>query len=246
MKTLKGLITSVAIASMTLLSYPRDSFAIDCSYGGVIQPPLPIEDGLCIASGTVRTTGSLILDPSSALFYTGGLKLLVREEPNQQFPFVQIPGTLLIPPGGVLGTHPPVLNPVEITAAGAIIMNGGFAFNLWAPTDPITVRAAKGGISLQGDFQNSPFLPTTFMLGDTVKVEATRGNITVNNASFNSIGDSADVSFVAPRGSITFTDTLIVVLKEGSEVGECTFQAKNQQVTFGPGTALFCNARIKK
>jgi hypothetical protein len=246
MKTWKGLIAGVAIASMTLLSHPRNSFAIDCSYGGVITPPLPIDEGVCLASGTVRTTGSLILDPSSWMFFSQGLKLLVREEPNQQFPFVQLPGTLLIPPGGVIGTRVPVLNPVEISAAGAIIMNGGFAFNLWAPTDPITVRAAKGNVDLQGDAQNSPFLPTTFMLGDTVKVEATRGNIIVNNASFNSIGDSADVSFVAPRGSITFTDTLIFVLKEGSEIGECTFQAKNQQVTFGPGTSLFCNVRIKK
>jgi hypothetical protein len=245
MKTWKGLITSIAITAVALISYPRASFAIDCSYGGVIQPPLPIQNGLCIASGTIRTKGSLLVDANSWLFYTQGLKLTVNEEPQQKFPFVQLPGTLLVQPGGVFGTNQPVSNPVQIIAAGAII-NNGFAFNLWAPADPLIVKAAKG-ISLQGNPAGG-FDPSTFMLADTIKVETTRGNITVDNASFLSAGDEADVSFVAPGGNITFTNTTIFVLKSGTDVGTCTFQPKKAggSVNFGPGTALVCFPKIKK
>jgi len=245
MKSLRWYVGCVATVLAASVFYPRASFAVDCSYGGVFQPPLPFVGGVCIASGSLRSRGSLLLDPSSGwMFIEQGLKLSVVEEPQQNFPFVLLPGTLFIPPGGVLGTHQPVLNPVQITAAGAII-NNGYALNLWAPTDPVIVRAAKG-ISFHGD--PVIFDPSTFMLGDTVKVETTSGNISVDNASFVSVGDDADVSFVAPRGNITFTNTTIFVLKNGTEVGVCNFQVKKAggSVTFGAGTGLVCFPKIKK
>jgi hypothetical protein len=247
MKTWKGLIASVAIASMTLLSYPGASFGQDCTYFGAFEPDeLTPENGYCVISGEKDTKGSLIITEDNWLFIKQGLKLAVNEEPNQQFPFVTIPGTLMISPGGAFGTIQPVLNPINITAAGQILNIFG-ALNLWAPTDPVELKAGKG-IELQGAVD--PFDPPSLIVGDTIKLEATRGNILLGGSStvLISIGDAANVTIKAPRGSIATTNTTIAVFKGGSsaELGECVFQAKNQQVFFGPNTNLLCIARIKK
>jgi len=250
MKTWKGLIAGVAIASMTLLSYPGISFGQDCSYPqpsapgvGVFNPPLPSQDGFCVASGSLKTSGSLFVTASNWMFITGGVKLAVNEEPQQGFPFTNLPGSLIITPGGVIGSIAPILNPVEINAVGAINNIAG-AINLWAPTDQIRLKAGKG-ISLQGD--PTLFNPSSLLVGDTVKLETTRGDINLNNnTSIVSLGDAANVALSAPRGKIVLDNTTILVLKNGVEFGECTFQAKDQQVIFGPNTVLGCIPRIKK
>jgi hypothetical protein len=248
MKIWKGLIASVAIASLSLLSYPGASFGQDCTYGGAFKyGELTPENGYCVISGEKDTKGSLIITSANWLFIKQGLNLSVNEEPNQQFPFVTIPGTLLIQPGGTFGTIQPVLNPIKITAAGEIL-NAQGAINLWAPTDPIEVRAGKG-INLQGAV--APFDPPSLFVGDTVKLETTRGNLLLGGSStvLISIGDAANVTLKAPRGSIATSNTTIAVFKGGSsaELGECVFQAKNQQsVFFGPNTNLLCIPRIKK
>src|SRR6266850_394508 len=102
MKTWKGLIASIAIVSLTLISYPGVSFGLDCSYGGVFNPPLPSENGYCVASGSPKTLGSLFIDASSWLFIKQELQLRVNEQPLQGFPFSVIPGSLTMAPGGVL------------------------------------------------------------------------------------------------------------------------------------------------
>jgi hypothetical protein len=177
------------------------------------------------------------------MFVKEGVKLTVNEEPQQGFPFTVIPGSLTVNPGGVIGTIAPVLNPVELIAVGAINNIAG-AINLWAPTDQVRVKAGKG-ISLQGD--PALFDPSSLFVGDTVKLETSRGDINLNNnTSLVSMGDQANVSIAAPRGKILLDNTTILVLKNGVELGECTFQAKNQQVIFGPNTVLGCLPRIKK
>jgi len=244
MRTWKGLITGVAIASMALLSYPGVSFGQDCSYGGVFSPPLPSQSGFCVGSGSPKTLGSVIVTASNWLFITQGFKLNINEEPLQGFPFAVIPGSLAIQPGGTIGTIFPVLNPIQINAAGAIINFQG-ALNLWAPTDPIVLKAGKG-ISLQGD--PAIFDPSSLFIGDTIKLETTKGDITTdNNTVLLSMGDQANVRLIAPRGRITLENTTIFVLKGGgSELGICNFQAKTPaDVIFGPGTALGCIPKIK-
>ena len=247
MKTWKGLITSVAIASLTLLSYPGVSFGLDCSYGGVFNPPLPSQNGFCVASGALKTLGSLNIDASSWLFVAGPLTLNVNEQPLQGFPFSLIPGSLTIGPGGVMGTLPPSnLGPIQITAVGAINNIRG-ALNLWAPNDTVTLKAGKG-ISLQGN-PAVGFDPTSLIVGDTVELKTTKGNINLtNNTVLLSLGDQADVSLVAPKGTITLAHTTIFVLKSGgAEFGICNFQAKTPaNVIFGPGTNLGCIPNIKK
>jgi hypothetical protein len=243
MKTWKGLITSVAIASITLLSYPGVSLGLDCSYSGVFDPPLPDENGYCVASGSLKTLGSLFIDANSWMFIKQNLQLRVNEQPLQGFPFTVIPGSLTMAPGGVLGTIQPVLDPIQINAAGAIINIQG-ALNLWAPSDTVTLKAGKG-ISLKGD--TALFDPSSLIVADTVKLETTKGDIALdNNTVLFSIGDQAHVTLVAPRGKITLANTTIFVLKNGVDIGECTFQAKTPaDVIFGPGTALGCIPRIK-
>jgi hypothetical protein len=247
MITWKGLIISVAIASMALLSYPGVSFGVDCTYGGAFAfGELTPENGYCVISGENDTQGSLVIDANHWLFIKEGLNLSVNEEPNQMFPFVTNPGTLLILPGGAFGTIQPVLNPIKITAAGEIL-NAQGALNLWAPTDPVELRAGKG-INLAGAV--NPFDPPDLVVGDTIKLEATRGNILLGGSStvLLSLGDEANVTIKAPRGSIATSNTTIAVFKGGSsaELGECVFQAKKQQVFFGPNTNLLCIVRIKK
>lgn len=244
MRTLKGLIASIAIVSLTLISYPGVSFGLDCSYSGVFNPPLPSENGYCVASGALKTLGSLFIDANSWMFIKQDLQLRVNEQPLQGFPFSVIPGSLTMAPGGVLGTIQPVLDPILINAAGAIINFQG-ALNLWAPNDTVTLKAGKG-ISLQGN--PALFDPSSLIVADTVKLETTKGDITLgNNTVLFSIGDEADVSLVAPRGKITLTNTTIFVLKNGTDIGICNFQANRQaNVIFGPNTALGCIPNIKK
>jgi len=243
MKTWKGLITSVAIASMTLLSYPGVSLGIDCSYNGVFNPPLPIVDTTCAASGSLKARGSLFIDASSIMFVRQpGVTINITEEP-QGFPFTTIPGSLTTANGGGIGTVQPILSPIEFRAAGQINNFAG-GLNLIAPTDPVRLKAGKG-IDLQGS--QAVIDPSSLIIADTVRLETTRGNIVLNNNTvLLSWGDNADVSLVAPRGQIRLTNTTIVVLKSGVEIGTCKFQAKTvADVIFGPGTNLFCIPDIK-
>jgi hypothetical protein len=246
MRTLKGLIASIAIVSLTLISYPGVSFGQDCSYSEVFNPPLPSQSGFCVASGSLKSGGSLLVTASNWLFVTQNLQLRVNEQPLQGFPFTPIPGSLRLAPGGVLGTIQPVLDPIQINAVGAIINDQG-ALNLFAPNDTVTLTAGKG-ISLDGN-PAIGFDPSSLVVADTIKLQTTKGNIFLdNNTVLLSIGDQADVSLVAPRGTITVNGTIAVV-RNGSfaELGICSFQAKTPaSVIFGPGANVFCIPNIKK
>lgn len=248
MRTFTWRMGCVAIALATCAFYPRASFGLDCSYGGVFNPPLPSQSGYCVASGSLKTLGSWFIDASSWTFIgPPGLQLRVNEQPLQGFPFSLIPGSLTIGPGGVLGTlSPSMLDPIQITAVGAINNFGG-AINIYAPNDTVTLRAGKG-ISLQGD-PAVGFDPPSFFVADTIKLETSKGDIALNNNTvLVSIGDQADVTLAAPKGKITLTNTTIFVLKNGVQpFGICNFQAKTPaNVIFGPNTNLGCIPNIKK
>jgi hypothetical protein len=244
MKTWKGLITSVAIASLTLLSHPGVSFALDCSYGGVFDPPLPDDGVACLASGSLTAHGGLFIAANNALFVNPpGATLGVTEEP-QGFPPTFIPGSLTIS-GGIVGTTQPILSEIGIHVPGQINNVAG-VLNLIAPTDPVNLRAGKG-ISLQGN----PAItnPSTLIIGDTVELETTRGDITLDNTWIVSWGDNANVRLVAPRGNITLTNnSILFVLQNGVETGECTFQVKKNGgiVSIDATSGLVCIQVIKK
>jgi hypothetical protein len=243
MKTWKRLITGVAIASLTLLSYPGVSFGLDCSYCGVFDPALPNDGNVCLASGSVRANGGLFIDANNPLFVGGqpGVALRLVEQPQGCAPFF-LPGSLVIS-GGIVGTVGGTLDPMTFDAPGTIENIGG-TLNLVAPLDPVQLQAGKG-ISLKGHVV--PNLDSTLLIGDTVKLATTRGNITLDNATLVSWGDNADVSLVAPRGNITLTNSILFVLQDGVEISTCNFQVKKVggTVTFGTGTVLVCIPKIK-
>ena len=244
MRTLKGLVASIAIGSLTLISYPGVSFGLDCSYGGVFDPPLDEVDNSCNATGSPKARGGLVVNAPNPMFVRVGVKLTVNTEEQGSIP-TPIPGSLIISSGGGIGTVEPIEEPIRLIAAGQINNFGG-GLNLIGPFDPALLKAGKG-INLLGS--QAVIDPSSLIVADTIRLATDRGNITLNNNTvLISTGDNAVVDLVAPRGNITLTNTTIAVLKNGVEIGTCNFQVKKKggTVTFGLNTNLLCIPKIKK
>jgi hypothetical protein len=233
MRTLTWRTGCIAVALVAALFFqPDTSFGVDCSYpgntpgNGAFEPPLPFDpsippNGFCVANGRYNTERSVNVPADSPLAIgEEGLTLEVTAKlPGGFF----APGSFRIGPGGTVQTVPDIEHPIWIHGEGDIRNDGGFLY-LVAPQQPIRLRGV-GIITLTGD--PAVFNPPTFIWGDYVKLQTTKGSIKIVNALIMS--SQPGVDFVAPKGDIFIGSTTIFVLEEGANAfGPCRFQVRKK------------------
>jgi hypothetical protein len=209
------------------------SFGVtDCSYGGAFDPPLtdvsPL-DGFCEVSGPRKALGTVVVDPLNPLEFLGATTLKVtQEQPTLPPGSPSLAQGAFDVIGGIVETFIiPQTSPgsIKIDAAGEIRNLGGIMF-LTAPFDQLRLKA-RLSIILEGpNFGQPPFFPpSTLLQGDPVKLQTSKGNISVQNAAIVSLNNIMD--FVAPKGVVSLHNMVIFVVPDGGATfGTCRFQTK--------------------
>ncbi len=213
----------VAVALAALVSYPGVSFGLDCGYQGAINPPLPDAnpaDGFCDAAGNLKANGGLSITLNNPMEVVGpGMTLRVRDQPAQGF---FLPGTFRVA-GSMLTTIVPLSGGVSIDAEGQILNDQGV---LYIVDHFEQVRlAAKLNLSLKG---NPALLnPSTFLIGEVIKLSSSIANVELDNAVLLAVGDNASIELAAPKADIVITNSVFFVFQNaGNTIGRCKFQPK--------------------
>jgi hypothetical protein len=248
----------VAVALAALVSYPAIGLgATDCSYGGAIIPPLPVDPvtQACVAAGPVRARHTLDITLNNPLQIDPPGSTL-RVENSLPFAFF-LPGSFIIDGALVASNLSPgadILEQITIDARGEIRNNNGVLL-LVAPFDQVRLTG-RARIILNG---NSASLdPSTFLWGDYVKLATANGNIELTNTVIFSTQGGMD--FVAPKGDIILHDTTLFSIQDGGNtIAPCRFQPKvvNHQLvgnvvglpntpTADPSNVLICIPQIIK
>jgi hypothetical protein len=233
----------VAVALAALVSYPGASFGLDCSYGGAINPPLQDvnpPDGFCDAHGQITAKGGMDVTLNNPLEVTPpGMRLKVTDEFGTGF---LIPGTFRIFQSMVT-TIAPISEAILLDVAGQLLNQGG-VFYLVAHFDQVRLTA-KSSIMLQG---NPALLnPSTFLVGDYIKLTSTLANILIDNTFLVAYGDDASIELLAPRSSIQMTNSVLVVLQNaGADIGTCKFQVKKSVAMQGTSGSPDNFGRIRR
>jgi hypothetical protein len=203
MKRVIKAIGVVGILAAVVFS-PGVSTAIDCSYGGMFDPPLPSLGEQCVASGVVRSKGTVEIPPSSPMQVVDLVTLKLQKSSGSL-------ESLIIDPNSTLtaGVDSESTGTIMIDAVGDIINNGSLIFT---PEEyNVILRTSTGNISLVGT--------RTSLDGHGVKLESSKGNIILDHVTIFA-EYSSDV--FAPKGTITISNSTFTVLGEGGE-GECRF-----------------------
>lgn len=209
-------------ALAALVSFPRVSAAFDCSFGGVISPPLPedlSDPGECIATGSIKANGDLVVDAASTTKFDveGGMTLRIRKVAGSS-------GSLFIEEDGKMSSESDdVFDPVVIEAAGEL-HNAGI-LNITAASDSIRLRAV-GDLTLHG---------TTNLDAAQVKLESVKGNITIDGATLTSRTNTLDI--VAPHGTITVSNS---TFSAGNGTSQCRFTVGGTFTDGGGNTFYLC------
>jgi hypothetical protein len=220
MKTFTWQAICFAGALAALVSFPHvSSAAQDCSFGGVISPPLPADVGECIATGAIKAKGTLDVteDATGGEFdVEDGMTLRIYRSGSS-------PGDLLIELGaafdaGVFGEETLVSEPIVIEAAGEI-HNGG-VLSLVAPSDSIRLRAGSD-ITLHGD--------ADILNAAQVKL-VSGGDITLVNANITSRTNTVDI---VASGDILVSESTLSA-KDGK--GKCRFTVGGDFMDGGDNT----------
>jgi hypothetical protein len=241
----------VAVALAALVSYPGVSFGLDCSYGGTVDPPLPDGDpppaGFCDAAGSIRAQGGMDVTLDNPLAVAPpGLALRVTDRAGLGF---QFPGTFRVF-NSMVTTLAPISEAITFDVAGQLLNQGG-VFYLVAHFDQVRLTA-KLDIILKG---NPALLnPSTFLVGDYIKLLSTIASVQVDNTVLLAEGDNASIDLFAPRSNIAITNSAFIVLQNGgATIGKCRFQplvVNHVQVgqVFGindPSNIFICFKEIK-
>jgi hypothetical protein len=207
MKRAIRVIGVVGILAAVVFS-PGVSTAIDCSYGGMFVPSLPSPGGQCIASGVVRSKGTVKIPSDSPMQVVDLVTLKLQKSSGSL-------ESLIIDPNGTLtaGVDSESTGTIMIDAVGDIINNGSL---ILTPEEyNVILRTSTGNIFLVGTGTTGE----TTLDGHGVKLESSKGDIKLDHVTIFA-EYSSDV--FAPKGTITISNSTFTVLGEGGE-GECRF-----------------------
>lgn len=241
MRSLTWRVGCAAITLAALISYPRASFAIDCSYGGTIDPPLTDttpHDGFCEAGKlksldpsaksrtSISTKGSVIVPIDSPLEIVAPFSINVRQQPPG-FPPIFLAGSFVVD-HSVLSTIGGSASTGDIRiSAGGDIFNDVGVFSLVAPFNDVRLRAMTRVLLLGPNLGPALTNPSTLILADDVKLSANLGDIEVQNASIT--GYSGGIDLAAPRGNITVHNTVFFSIQDRvNRVGFCRFSVQTK------------------
>jgi hypothetical protein len=198
MRTLRWQAIGLFATLTAFISFPSLSAALDCSYNNKFIPPLPVGGVGCVASGSLKSAGTVEILASSPMEAKKGVALKLRSAGSS-------PGSLVIDPNGSLVSgvsFPELSDLVKIDADTGIRSNGHF--QLSAPEDILTLRAAAGSIQLLGTGATG----STIIEADSVKLESAKGDIILDGVF---ISAEYVLEMNAPKGDIRISNSIIVV-----------------------------------
>jgi hypothetical protein len=211
-----------------LISFPRVSVAIDCSFGGVISPPLPDDVDECIASGSIKANGTLVVDDSIDEFdVEDRMSLRIRATASSEGSLIIESGALFEAGGDPTAEETLISDPIVIDAAGEIDNDG--VLELVAAEDSIRLRAGHD-ILLHGD--------RDILDAQSVRVESKLGDIVIENAILTSRSTLLDIR--ASKGNITVTGS---TLSSRDGDGRCRFVVGGAFID-GGGNTFNCTVEV--